>query len=721
MKWLISLIAFLQIGQVYAQSAREMKFKELSIETTREFTTDSAADSNKVNTSIAQKMNLFEMPEEYQCPLFSDSPYTDVLGAIDKMQTQLNTVFPECENKSNNDQISKKAAQLRTEIFEAQKLQELGQMYKLNLKTNSIIQLTQQLQDGLSAIAKSQTKVCYRSNQQFRNVVFAMNDTFQSLAPVVLDFVKNNPALAVTMGSTLKILAGAENISKGISMIEQISKDSIMFDMSDKDNRVNTIKNICQFMKLYRRVQYLRLSKLGQVQAVHSDFQEKIGTMNKKLEDIKNKSLISREDTAFKFSTTTMSISSDPAFELYESLKATLPTDMIRVQKALSDMDTAKEIYNRPLAPQCQIVLTAHKTASLKKTILDIISFSAYYGESADVERLGESLKTYENDFISIEKNNDQKACLEIGQDWLKMVNQILFEGRKLVSKYEISMSQVNGEKFMSEQKRIAQKEKEIKNEKSNYESLKTLINVAAFESAELEKRFSNMHRYLFKGPDFNEIKAVCDPEDKDANCSMGTIKAAYQWYRNNGPVYELLNNDKQFFNLEYKKVKSAIQNVIAVESSIMQREMKMAVPYGQKTYEKFLAKSFQLSHISTQFLVKNSPEYVKVCRQSSIALNSYLKATGYLASSESMCNMIYPALDAETNISNALLGYCQPFNGQASKIQQLITQLVGEGPAQNLKTDVYKNNFKYSMKSFVDKLIQKYEDLGCEQKSGIN
>ena len=139
LKFLLLAIAMPVVLQ--AQSAREMQFKELSIESTREFT---EANSNTGSTSIARKMSLFDMPEEYQCPLFSDSPYADVLGAIDQMQNQLNTVFPNCENKVNNDQISAKAGELRTKIFEAQKLQELGQSYKLNATTNSIIQLTQQ-------------------------------------------------------------------------------------------------------------------------------------------------------------------------------------------------------------------------------------------------------------------------------------------------------------------------------------------------------------------------------------------------------------------------------------------------------------------------------------------------------------------------------------------------------------------------------------------------
>jgi len=343
--WPLVILPMLSQGQ----SAREMKFQELSVESTREFAQIGESSAGAGSVSISRKMNLFEMPEEYQCPLFSDSPYTDVLSAIDQMQNQLNTVFPGCEIKVNNDQLSEQAGNLRNKIFEAKQLQDRGQSYKLNLTINSVIQMTQQLQQSLALISQSQTKVCYRSNQQFRNVIFSINETFQSLAPIVLDFVKNNPALAQTMGPTIKILAGAQNISEGISMIEKIAKDSVMFDMTDATERVHTIKNVCQFMKLYRRVQYLRLSKLGNIQSVHSDFQKKINLMSQKLLLIKNQLGVRTQEAALSAGLLQVPAETDPALDLFEKLSKTINGYLLKTQKALADVDSAKEQYNLPL------------------------------------------------------------------------------------------------------------------------------------------------------------------------------------------------------------------------------------------------------------------------------------------------------------------------------------------------------------------------------------
>jgi len=704
----------------YAQSVRQERFQELSVDSTRDFSQETS------QTSIAQKMVLFDVPEEYRCPLFSNSPYSEILGAIDQMQSELNKVFPQCENKAMNDQMSRQSGQLRDKIMEVQKLVESGQVYKLNSATQSALAIAQQLQQTLSSAAQAQTKVCYRSNQNFRNVIFSMNETFQALAPVVLDFVKSNPLLAQSMGPTLKILTGAEQISKGIGLIEQIAKDSVMFDMTDKDNRVNTIKNVCQFMKLYRRVQYLRLSKLEQTRKMQSEFQKKIEVMNQNLSIMKSQADSSsvgasaKQSNMYSQGPQLFSINTDPTFDLYQTIQSNLNNESQRVQKALSDLEMAKEQLNNPLITQCQTVHLVRKQNSLRRLMADVVDFDRQFGVSSDIERLSISLNEYTRELDETEKSKDKSQCVSLGQDWLKLVSQMLIESRKKIASYEVELSQLNGDQFVFAKKRIALKEKEIQNEKSNYESLKTLVNIAAFESAELEKRFKDMHRYLFKGPDFNEIKASCEEKETSDKCSVGTIKAAYQWYRNNGPVYELLKNDEQFFDLEYNKVQDAIRQILYFEQGQVTRENGGKAPQTQAQFEKFILKTYELSHLNNQVLPIGSNGQIQMCRQANIAINSYMKATEYLASSESLCNMIYPALDAETNISRQLLAYCQPVGSSTSKIQSQIMKMVGFKKATDSKSFVYQSTTSNSMKAFVDKLIQKYQDMNCEQKTGF-
>ncbi len=479
-------------------------------------------------------------------------------------------------------------------------------------------------------------------------------------------------------------------------------------------------------MKLYRRVQYLRLSKLEQTRKMQSEFQKKIEVMNQNLSIMKSQADSSSVGASAKQSNMSsqgpqlFSINTDPTFDLYQTIQSNLNNESQRVQKALSDLEMAKEQLNNPLITQCQTVHLVRKQNSLRRLMADVVDFDRQFGVSSDIERLSISLNEYTRELDETEKSKDKSQCVSLGQDWLKLVSQMLIESRKKIASYEVELSQLNGDQFVFAKKRIALKEKEIQNEKSNYESLKTLVNIAAFESAELEKRFKDMHRYLFKGPDFNEIKASCEEKETSDKCSVGTIKAAYQWYRNNGPVYELLKNDEQFFDLEYNKVQDAIRQILYFEQGQVTRENGGKAPQTQAQFEKFILKTYELSHLNNQVLPIGSNGQIQMCRQANIAINSYMKATEYLASSESLCNMIYPALDAETNISQQLLAYCQPVGSSTSKIQSQIMKMVGFKKATDSKSFVYQSTTSNSMKAFVDKLIQKYQDMNCEQKTGF-
>ena len=71
------------------------------------------------SASIAVKMTAFEMPAEYNCPLFSNSPYTDMLTSLDKMQENLNRVMPECEIKVAHTKLNEASTSLQQKVMEA--------------------------------------------------------------------------------------------------------------------------------------------------------------------------------------------------------------------------------------------------------------------------------------------------------------------------------------------------------------------------------------------------------------------------------------------------------------------------------------------------------------------------------------------------------------------------------------------------------------------------
>ncbi len=331
---------------------------------------DHAAEAK---TSISQQMVLFEMPPEYECPLFSNSPYTEILTSLDKMQENLNSVFPQCDMKAQNEKVAQKAVALRNSVFEAKKLQESGQTFKLEMTAQNMVDAAQKIQETLALAAQSQTKVCYRSNQQFRNVVFSINETFQGIAPVVLDMISKNPVLAAKLGPAVKILAGADALSKGLGFVEQIAQDSIMFDMTDQNNRVNTLKNVCQYMKLYRRLDYMRSLKLGQIQSVYSGYQNRIRDLNQNIVEYRKKNMMSVAQPNAMAEVKPQAVlninESDPNYQLYTSLKTLLPEELNRLQKAQYDLEIASKDLQRPEVAQCQTIQSAKTYTLIKKQL----------------------------------------------------------------------------------------------------------------------------------------------------------------------------------------------------------------------------------------------------------------------------------------------------------------------------------------------------------------
>lgn len=706
--------------------------------------------TTKASTSIAQQMVLFEMPPEYECPLFSNSPYTEILSSLDRMQENLNSTFPQCDMRAQNEKVSQKATVLRNAVFEAKKLQDSGQTFKLEMTAGIMVDAAQKIQETLALAAQSQTQVCYRSNQQFRNVVFSINETFQGIAPVILDMVAKNPVLAAKLGPAVKILAGADALSKGLGFVEQIAKDSVMFDMTDQNNRVNTLKNVCQYMKLYRRLEYMRSLKLGQIQSVYTLYQSRIRDLNQNITEYRKKNSMSLTSNSAALKTQDAAAfaevnAADPNYQLYNSLKNLLPDELNRLQKAQYDLELAAKDLQRPEVAQCQIIQSSKTSISFVKTIEKLTEFGTSWADQMGgapeaaiaVDNLKSQLASYDEYFKAAKDSKNLGECVKLGQDWIKISLELLSQGQKMVHIFAQEQVELQTDADQIKEKRVTKKERERQNMQNNLSSLKSMMQYAAFESSEIEKRAKDMHRYFFRGPFYNEIKSSCSDDSK---CSwwqktVGGMVAMYQWQSNNGPIYELLRNNDQHFNNAYNQMNEARGKLYAFEYQFAQMAFKGQVALGTVEKIKARAKVFsqQLPHLSLKYIKKGSPTHQNICMSARQVLDKYLVASTHMMSSQALCNMIYPALK-ENNVATVLKDYCIPRVGRVeagdkpSKLQQLIYSLVGEGEGKTRWTqafgvrqprlvDVSNEN---SPKALVDKLIEKYEALDCEQKAGF-
>jgi len=680
-------------------------------------------DSNvNAKTSLSQKMVLFEMPKEYECPLFSNSPYSEMLDTLDNMQDQLNTVFPQCDNKKLNDSLTQKSSALRNTVFETKKLVESGQTYKMANKAKFMIDAAYQLQQTLATAAKVQTEVCYRSNQQFRNVIYSINETYQSLSPIVMDIVTKNPSLATALGPAIKVLAGMDNLSNGLSLIEQIAKDSVVFDMSDKDNRVNTLKNVCQYMKLYKRLEYMRLSRLGKIQTIFSEYQSRIDNLNQNLVTFKKQHNI---DTQMSFA--------DPVYESYTKLKTLLPAELNHIQKAQSDIEIAQDELQNPKISQCEVVKQIVDSNSNKRLFEMLNQFASDYGYGEDVFSLINQINAYKTQFVAT-ATTDISSCVSLGQDILKLNSSLIAEGQKLVTSYDQDLAEMNGDPSKIKEKKVEIKEKNKSNVETNFASLKSLLSYASFESSEVEKRAKDMYKYFFAGPD--AVKSECDGRTETQKCgwmasAAGRIKAVYQKYRNQGPVYELLLNDQQHFDYSYDALIKARAILATVEYQFALKEFGGKLPQGAEKYQAFLRKSmnytYELPHINLRSIPKGSVLHKNLCVNMRQILDKYLIASTHVLGSQTLCQMIEPVLKEE-NVSAKLKQHCLGVvshymtESEPSEVQKMVYKLVGvksgKAVVDDLNPDALRAiTFEKSPKALVDKLVKIYDNFECAEK----
>lgn len=733
---LMSLLTLQSIAEVAADQSTDQSvdLSGLDAETAVEFG----------STSISRKMPLFETSPDNECPLFSNSPYNDVLISIDKMQANLNTAFPQCENKKINDEVMIQSVKFRQSVLDVQKLSKSTQTHQIKVSVDKMVQLAQQIQNTLEIAAKAQTQVCYRPNGQFRSVLFSMSEAFQSITPVLLDIASKNPSIAKVMGPSLKYLVGLDSLTKGLGFVEQIAKDSVMFDMKNDENRKNTIKNVCHYMKFYLRLQYVRLNRLGRIQSIYTDYENRINEINKKkteqLEQLNQKQILfSRASQTLDGTGFGGSVALDPEVLAVSHINSKATKIIERLQSAQNEVEIAKSLYNRPAIAQCDTVKQIKSIAELQSTINSIKTLNDGFGKDANIEKsdrissMIQQLKSYDAELavVANDKSNNADECSKIGQDWLKIALSVMSDGMEMVTQYENNIVELSGENLAVDRTKLQKQEEKLLSAKTNYNILKSFINYSAidFEASETEKRAIDMYRYFFKGPDFNEIKAVYCRQTKRTDCDESTwddliawVKSTNQYLYNEGPIYELLRNNDLYFNQAYSEMIRALSVSSRFEYNKTLEAFGGKEPRANANYKLFQAKLKEnyskMLNVNLENIPFKSNGHTLICKSIDQAIDKYTVASTHLLASQRLCELIKPVLKEE-KISSKLRRYCLPGNSVSktipSDLQKNIYKLVGAIELDPKAKALPRR--QAPPKALVAILAEKYESLKCDAK----
>ena len=681
------------------------------------------------STKQGQLLNMsavsFSSESEYDCPLFSNSPYTDVLSAIKKVQSAVQTL-PDCVGNELKKNTVQMAATLQEQIENAKSMKDSGDQSKFEKSVGQVLKNSDALINAFILI-KDQISApgsgCYKDTtpQVSSQGIFAVNQAFQSMAPLALDFVAKNPGLSSIIEPFLPQLAGAKAISNGLSLLELVISDfNKDFDLSKSDNRINIIQNTCSFMKLYRKSELLMSDRANRMSAITSDFESRIQSARVRKENLIMSTgiveAVNMQDTyvdSAKKDLKKVSTELSARLSVYQK-----SDDAGVVSNKLDGAGVNLPVGIKNLIEQCLAVsdLVKSKTADrLNGTLAKLAwaynidgsgvqanEISVFKSKRFVLDKLSIStLSSVPKKEISVKTTEKElQLCARSGKDWMQAQVEVIDASFTLIKFYDSKLKIKDSESKTPVQDKIKKEDEKISNLEENKEKFDYFAKLARnAASAEFEKSYHRIPRFLFNGPDKFQI-------------------GSYSIKTSNGPVYELIKNTEAYFdefsrrfskNIMFLK-KFEIKKFHEIEYYGMSPEILMA---DNKYLNEQIDSLQTLKHVSLQYLDKSSLEYQNICDAMNLAKRNYISMIDQLLSNASMCQMIYPVLKEE-DVSPKLKSYCRPTE------KNVFYSVISSGknfenmPGYLKKTEAVL--VKGGPRDLFGVVMAKLKELGCEE-----
>jgi hypothetical protein len=622
--------------------------------------TEKGTEIQRVADKAAGKMGFAQVPANYDCPLFSNSPYQDILTALDSLQTAAQ-MFDDCKSDQRIKAIKDSSGEIQKELLGAQRAQEASGTADPK-SVEAMIERASAFQKQLADLTASPS-ACYQSRDPMK-VIFSINDTFQSIAPLALDFATKIPGINPQL---LKAVTGAQAISTGISALQKAIQNTVTLDMEDPNlgpnNRRATIKNTCQFMKVYNRLEFLQLSEAGQLARITNEFQAGVRPVQ-----VKN-SFLSK---AVAENRLTMTDEERALLVIEESVKSN--TGM--VQAAIREIQ-----LDDSLPGTCRVMQTLIRKGIVQSINVDMMKAGAIASQN-------EALKNVENELLfkrdklkDLEKQA-QIACNRFNkndlQDIKKTVESALQRTLELIARHrELQKQSVAAVRVNRDKKEIEKSDLKIRNLTENKNKLSKFTELAGsdFEPSETFKTMNEMPKLLFNGPSQYGIYGTKLSYVLEENFWQSQVTNVGK-LKKNGPVYDLLMNDKFHFNTALKDYLTGVKALKRLQR--LQYEARTPKNFhSQQAVMKYYAPLDELYRnlpdLNLEHMEKGSQDRKEACESATLAILKYFEATKHIGASQFLCKMINPVLKQQT-VSPVLKDYCQnPSGGYRNEIRKLL------------------------------------------------
>lgn len=642
----------------------------------------------RVVTDKGMEMSIAKMPQGYECPLFSNSPYGELVEAMEGLSSAIKTL-PDCDDRSNSkmrDEVQEQIKNIVKGIADVKKTKDLATQSQTVETVNRIVDYTTELQKNLVAIVNQRNdpgNKCYKSSSPSaeKNIVFRVNSAFQSIAPLALDFAGKNPVLRNSLDAALPVLVGAKSVSNGIALLETALSEIRQYNIEDSKTRQAIIENTCSFMKLFNRVELLNDKRIDRIKTVTEDLKKRLEKAKVLKQNTMMEANLSRDvqvpliyigyvkENLASYSSVITSRQAIIMKEMRSEVNTAGPGQLSAAGVVLDKKNPPPariNVSNRQMyEASCGAVESLYTTEVATKLMQDIFAIGSVLKFDDKEPAISSSLAlqlsqfklvrdAFRNKHLTIKsyilndivnaKDDKLINCVQKGKEWVLSLVEAYDGFNNLVKqleKSELEKSSVSKD-VVAKLKSQDQKFANLQDNKAKFDLFSQLTESLA--DSEFTIRFDELPKYLFNGPQ-----------------SMG-------YKSGNGPVYELLKNLEGHFNIAKKDFSGnilklrlmAANKVKSVYGKFEASSILVSRDFNQKQIDNMVS----LDVLRIGYIVKGTSEHRNICGYLKEAKKNYMDMTTHVMSLVSMCKMIEPIL-YKKDVSSSLRNYCLAENDQ--------------------------------------------------------
>lgn len=646
------------------------------------------------------QIRVANVPGQYSCPLFENNSYQDLNLAIANLTNAIQNVSDECRaSQPKFDDLQRTNEQIRTAVsaiqgFVAQPSVIPAENQGLQKNVTDIVTGIDRLADVFKN-STSLTAACGRKSLSWGRVALELNNVVNSASPFLMLLLAANPALSLTVKSTIMASVVGTNVIS--AMTQAIQNNTI--DMNLAENRNAVLQNTCQYTKVARKIKYIQLAQTNEFEILRKELSQNLNTLATQMQLF---------DSGNDFSST---------WNMRGNVRNNIGAVQARVRQ---DKEANDEIFQRVAEAQNNPFIVCFEGQQLATLVddqsfpdsvstgvldaydqnnylknIDLTGWEYDFGRRSDSNNEADlrlkqkvqsliaryqKLKVTIANFGQDPKGDQVVACAATTMAFITHIRNMIKETTKIMvedlDKFEDELTQ--DPEYAKWKERFEKVVFEQQNTNRMARVLKELTNAgaASYNRSEFDEAANNLKRSLM-GP------------------RRGLLAG-------DSPVFAWLEYKQTQFARAKGSFEKSMQEIVSKAYRLTQTG-RGQYPRGTMQSQNNriiedieMASSLKILNKTT--LPQNSPQWEFACIDLEKAVKDYSEATNHLGATNFMCDMIFENIDNSVDVK--VKTYCQgvtDYSGQQAYKQKSVLERAGlelskkQGPRSLSPTEKYK------------------------------